>query len=65
MLAWIFQRVADPYVGVRRESTPDLWFGQIPESGGSEDRAVRISYRIRESSHTVVCDQIAELVLPI
>jgi hypothetical protein len=64
-LSWLFTRLEDPYVGVRREPTFDnLWFGAVPGSIRA-GTVVACSYWIFESSRTVRCDSIATLSLPL
>ena len=64
--AWILTRYDDPYQGVRREpSFANLWFGAIPNSDDGSGNVVTCSYWIKESSHTVRCDNFGTLSLPL
>lgn len=63
--AWIMDRCADPYDGVRRDPhMPNLWFGGIP--GTEHDgQIVCCSYWVDQSTRTISCDIISTLSLPI
>ncbi len=66
VLAWIVDRVTNPYQGVRREPDFDnLWFGTIPNTYDATDHVVTGSYFIYETEHVVVCNSIATLRTPI
>lgn len=66
VLAWVMTRHENPYQGVKRESGfPNLWYGQIPNSGDGRGNVVTCSYWIEESSHTVSCDNFGTLGTPI
>lgn len=63
--AWILSRFENPYDGVRREpGFANLWFGRIPRSQ-HQRQVVVSSYWIEETTHTVRCDSIATLALPL
>lgn len=64
--AWVLTRYDDPYQGMRREPGFDnLWFGPVPRSQHNQTYVVVCSYWIEEQPHTVRCDSIATLTLPL
>jgi hypothetical protein len=58
VLAWILDRMDDPYDGVQRaEGFDNLWHGSIPQTFGLvPGRVVTCSYWIEENTRTVRCD---------
>jgi len=66
VLDWLFTRLEDPFVGVRRQpSFENLWFGPVPGTVHGPGQVVVCSYWIFESSRTIRCDSIATLSLPL
>lgn len=62
---WITTRYSTPYQGVDRQVGFDnLWYGHIPNSGDGCGNVVTCSYWIRESSHTVYCNDFSVLSYP-
>jgi len=65
VLDWLFTRLEDPFVGVRRQpSFENLWFGPVPGSLRS-GTVVACSYWIFESTRALRCNSIATLSLPL
>ncbi|HEU0089205.1 MAG TPA: hypothetical protein VFQ77_16420 [Pseudonocardiaceae bacterium] len=62
---WVLTRYDDPYQGMEQQSGfPNLWFGRVPNSGDGRGNAVACSYRIEESTRTVICNDFTTLSEP-
>lgn len=65
VIDWIMGRHSDPYKGVRREPGFDnLWFSSIPNTQ-HDGQVVCCAYWIFEATHTVKCDSIGTLSMPV
>ena len=64
---WVLSRAEDPYRGdCRRDPVvPNLWAVAIPKTRHDGDLVVVATYFIEERSHSVRCNQIGSLTLPL
>lgn len=66
VVEWIFTRLDDPYLGVRREAGfPNLWWGVVPGTLHGDGMVVACSYWVVEASHVVRCESLASLSFPV